>query len=352
MDHTDVQMQLRQADANVGLLGADVTVGIPTRNRAQLLRQAIESVLAQSHRSFRLVISDNASEDATADVVRAFRDPRIVYSPVQTNVGRAENFNRLVALADTDFVLLLGDDDKLHPDHLARTLEALERHPRVGVVHTGFSLIDESGNVLEPHVPANHSRDAIVLEPGARFIERSMRSTPKVCFSSVVFRKAAFLGAGKLQAEDGLIDDFPLFMRIATRWDFAYVDSSLAEMRAHGGAQSSPLGSFTPRGYRTSRSVPDELYARRLRFLAGADLPQSDVQRLIRAARRTHRHDVVAHLSMCATTGDGLLVTLRSLGGEMRRDRRLIVDRRTWRFVGGQLGGRWFRDVARRALVS
>src|SRR4051794_34783836 len=144
MDHTDVHEQLRQT----GPLGADVTVGIPTRNRAGLLREAIESVLAQSHRNFRLVVSDNASVDDTADVVRSFRDPRIVYSPVRTNVGRAANFNRLVALADTEFVVLLGDDDKLRPDHLARTLEALEGHPRAGVVHTGFSLIDEAGGII------------------------------------------------------------------------------------------------------------------------------------------------------------------------------------------------------------
>ena len=272
MDRIDVEMHDRESDAVVGLAGADVTVGVPTRNRAQMLRQAIDSVLVQSHRSFRLIVSDNASEDDTAEVVRSYRDPRVVYSPVKTNVGRAANFNRLVELADTEFVLLLGDDDKLRPDHLARTLEALERHPRVGVVHTGFSLIDASGNVLDPHVPAADARDGIVVEAGAQFLERSMSSFPKVCFSSVVFRKAAFVGAGMLQPEDGLIDDFPLFMRIATRWDFAYVDSALAEMRAHSGAQSSSLGSFTPRGYRAARSVPDELYARRSRFLAVANL--------------------------------------------------------------------------------
>jgi glycosyltransferase involved in cell wall biosynthesis len=330
----------------------DVTVGIPTRNRSLLLKEAIESVLSQTHRDFTLIVSDNASEDDTAEVVRSIPDPRVAYSAVTTNVGRAGNFNRLVELAETEFVLLLGDDDKLHPDHLARTLDALERYPRVGVVHTGFSLIDESSNVLDPHVGEDDSRDAIVVEPGAQFVERSMSSFPKVCFSSVVFRKAAFVGAGMLQPEDGLIDDFPLFMRIATRWDFAYVDSSLAEMRAHAGAQSTPLGSFTPRGYRTSRSVPDELYARRSRFLAGADLPHGEARRLARAARRTHRRDVLDHLSMCATTGDGLVISFRSLSREMRRDRRLALDRRTWRFVAGQLGGRWVRDRARRARAT
>jgi glycosyltransferase involved in cell wall biosynthesis len=352
MDRIDVETRDRESDAIVGPASADVTVGVPTWNRAPLLQQAIESVLAQSHRNFTLIVSDNASEDDTAEVVRSYRDPRVVYSPLETNVPRVVNFNRLVELAETEFVLLLGDDDKLHPDHLARTLEALERYPRVGVVHTGFSVIDESGNVLDPHVPAKASRDGIVVEAGAHFLERSMISSPKVCLSSVVFRKAAFVGAGMLQPEDGVIDDFPLYMRIATRWDFAYVDSPLAELRAHSGAQSSPLGSFTPLGYRAARSFPDELYARRSRFIAGANLPQRDARRLARAARRTRRRDVVAYLSMCATTGDGLVASLRSLGREMRQDRRLVADRRTWRFVAGQLGGRWVRDIARRARMS
>jgi glycosyltransferase involved in cell wall biosynthesis len=240
----------------------DVTVGIPTWNRSHLLRGAIESVLAQRYQNFTLIVSDNASEDDTATVVAAYRDPRIVFSPLKANIGRAANFNRLIQLAKTEFVVLLGDDDQLHPEHLSLTVDALRRRPAVGVIHTGYSITDEFDNILSLYIRPKVQKDSITIETGAQFLERSMKAGTDTCFSSAVFRKAALVGAGGLHTEDGAIDDFPLFMRIATRWDFAYRNTPLATMRAHNGASSSSLGWFTPRGFRTTRAVPDSLYER------------------------------------------------------------------------------------------
>jgi glycosyltransferase involved in cell wall biosynthesis len=295
-------------------------------------------------------VSDNASVDDTADVVRSFDDPRLVYRPLTTNIGRAPNFNRLIELAQTEFVVLLGDDDKLEPDHLRRTVDAIRRRPRVGMIHTDFSVIDEAGNVLAPH--AANPQQSVQVESGRRFLDRCMSSGPRVCFSSVVFRKAALVDGGMLQPEDGVIDDLPLYMRIASRWDFAYIDEPLALMRAHDGASSASLGSFTAGGFRQSRSVPDSLYERRRRFLREADLPIAERRRLARKAKRTYRRDVLTHLSMRAVTGDGLFDTLKSLGDEIRRDPRMPFDPLTWRFVAGQLGGRKVRDWLRRALEA
>jgi glycosyltransferase involved in cell wall biosynthesis len=343
----DVQ---RETTPGIGI--ADVTVGIPTWNRSRLLRRAIESVLAQRYRNFTLIVSDNASEDDTADVVASFRDPRVVYRPLETNIGRPANTNRLVELAETEFVVLLGDDDQLHPDHLLLTVDALRCRPAVGVIHTGYSIVNEFDETLALHARPKVHKNSVAIESGAEFLERSMKAGTDTCFSSAVFRKAALVGAGGLRKEDGVIDDFPLFMRIATRWDFAYLNAPLAVMRAHADASSSSLGWFTPRGFRTMRAVPDSLYECRLRFIAQADLPGTEGRRLARMAKRTYRRDVLSHLSMRATTGDGSVVTFGSLQSEIRRDRRLALDPLTWRFIVGQLGGRRIRDALRGALKS
>lgn len=328
----------------------DVTVGIPTWNRSGMLRKAIASVLAQSYRHFTLVVSDNASDDDTAAVVASFRDPRLVYRPLERNIGRPANVNRLIELAETEFVVLLGDDDELRPDHLSLTVDALKRWPKVGVAHTGCVVVDTLGNPLVPHVRLINTKRPTVYESGTQFLERSMKSGWTVCFSSATFRRAALVSGKGLRPEDGVIDDLPLLMRIATGWDFAYVNQPLALMRVHAEASSSSLGSFTPAGYRQSRSLPDMLYEQRRGFLSESGLPEAQARRLARKAERMHRRDVVRHLATQATTGDGLVVTLRALGREVRRDRRLGLDPVTWRFVVGQLGGRRLRDGARRAL--
>jgi len=332
----------------------EVTVGIPTRNRSGLLRESIASVLAQSHRNFTLLVSDNASDDDTAGVVASFRDPRIRYQPVERGISRAANTNRLIELAETEFVVLLGDDDELHVDHLSLTVDALKRRPTVGVAHTGYVIVDMSGKTLASYSTSKRHRrmkNPIQFETGAQFIERSMKSGPSVCFSSANFRRAALVGGGGLREEDGAIDDLPLLLRIATSWDYAYLDRPLAIMRAHAEASSSSLGSFRPGGFRSSRALPDVLYEKRRRFLAEADLPEAEAKRLARIAEKRHRHDVLAHLSMRATTGHGQKELFGALASEIRCDRRLVLDPLTWRFVLGQVGGRRIRDGVRRVLV-
>jgi glycosyltransferase involved in cell wall biosynthesis len=328
---------------------ADVTVGIPTKNRSLLLGKAIESVLGQSYRDFTLVVSDNASDDDTASVVDSFDDPRLVYWPVEESISRPANFNRLIEFADTEFILILGDDDELHPEHLSHTVETLKRWPTVGVAHTGYVIVDGSRKTLESKFDAK-KEDLIEFEPGEQFVERSMKDGPSVCLSSAVFRKAALTTAGGLRSEDGVIDDFPLLLRIASDWDYAYLHRSLAVMRAHDEAASSALGSFRPAGFRSTRSLPDILYEHRRKFLTEADLPAAERQRLARMARQRYRRDVLSYLSMRATTGDGSVEVFRDFGREIRSDRRLLLDPMTWRFVVGQLGARRLRDSLRRGL--
>ena len=75
-----------------------------------------------------------------------------------------------------------------------------------------------------------------------------MKVIQTVCFPGAAFRRAALIGGGGLRPEDGVNDDIPLLMRIATEWDFAYIDRPLTTVTSHAGASSSPNGSFTPRG--------------------------------------------------------------------------------------------------------
>jgi glycosyltransferase involved in cell wall biosynthesis len=352
MDRTESPQDDVRTEMALAAGTADVTVGIPTWNRSGLLRKAIESVLAQSYPHFTLLVSDNASDDDTAATVASFDDPRVIYRPLETNIGRTANFNRVIELAETEFVLILGDDDELQPDHLSRLLEELKRRPNVGVGHTGYEIVDEQGNVLAPHAPPPYVDGPIVFETGSEYLERNMTSGPEICISSTVFRKAALENAGRLRIEDGVIDDFPLLMRIAGAWDFLYVNAPLALLRTHEGASSSSLGEFTPRGFRSSRSLPDILYQHRLKCLTEAHLPPATHQSLARKARRSHRRDLLAHLSMRARTGDGVIAPLKALGAEIRRDRRLAVDPLTWRFVAGQFGGRRVGDRVREAVAA
>ena len=204
-----------------------VTIGIPTYNRPEWLRQSMQSVLNQSVRDFRLLVADNASDEATREVVASFRDDRVDYVRSTVNIGMTPNINRIIGLAETEFVNILPDDDVLYPTYLESVLAAFELHPEAGAVHTAFDLMDEDGKVLERgrRLVKGHAR--IGVERGADVIERSMRSGGIVSWTSCLFRARIIAAAGGLRVEDEPFADGPLMMRIAVESDIAWIAESL-----------------------------------------------------------------------------------------------------------------------------
>jgi glycosyltransferase involved in cell wall biosynthesis len=316
-----------------------VTVGIPTYNRSRLLCDSISSVLAQSYPDFHLLISDNASEDDTAERVAAFGDERIHYSRSERNVGMVGNFNRVIESASSDFLVILPDDDVLAPDYLRSVIDVIEGHPSVGVVHSAFDVIDADGRTIE-HGRALVQGDSIAVESGNRFIERSMRATWTVCWSSALFRTTAIRKAGGLRPENEPIPDFPLMMRIALDWDFAHVPRPLASIRVHADALSAEVGLFTGSGYTASDSYATTIYDQRVGFLQEAQLPADRISRYRALAKDSFRRDRVRRLANEAGVDPDWSRTTGALLGLARDEPRILQIAETWKLVVAQLGGR------------
>lgn len=108
-----------------------VSVGLPTYNRADTLRHAIESILSQNYPNLELVISDNASTDGTQQMCEEYvrRDSRVVYHRQPDNRGAHENFERALAEAHGEFFMWLGDDDWLdQEDYILRCVEFISHN--------------------------------------------------------------------------------------------------------------------------------------------------------------------------------------------------------------------------------
>lgn len=124
-----------------------VSIIIPTFNRPNYLRQAIESVLAQTYPDFEIVVVDDGSTDDTAAVVGSLADPRIVYIR-QENTGRSAARNRGMQEARGEFIALLDDDDLYLPHKLVNQAAYLDAHPEVDLVAGGAQMIDADGRWL------------------------------------------------------------------------------------------------------------------------------------------------------------------------------------------------------------
>ena len=104
------------------------SVVIPTFNRSALLRYAVQSLLRQSFRDLEIVISNNSSTDDTADVARAFTDPRVRYVQTPRNLVTVDSFEFARRAARGKLVIVLNDDDVLVETALERFRHEHEAH--------------------------------------------------------------------------------------------------------------------------------------------------------------------------------------------------------------------------------
>jgi glycosyltransferase involved in cell wall biosynthesis len=152
-------LQLRESPTRITPVdqpvGPLVTIAIPTFNRALLLRDCIDRVLAQTYSRFELLVCDNASADETEEVLGAIEDPRLRVVRHDSNIGLLPNWNSCVENARGEYIVILPDDDIIAPHFLERCIAVINQQPNLQVV---VALSDVELKEFETVVPAQHSR--------------------------------------------------------------------------------------------------------------------------------------------------------------------------------------------------
>ncbi len=135
--------------------------------KSSFLQECIESILAQTNGDFELIILNDCSPQPVEEVVRQFTDPRIRYFVNEKNVGAyhlVSNWNKCLSLAIGEFLLIMGDDDRLHPNYLREFSSLIEKFPSLNVYHCRSKIINDAGDTvrLTPALPTfEHVFDSI-----------------------------------------------------------------------------------------------------------------------------------------------------------------------------------------------
>ena len=128
-----------------------MSIGLPVYNGENYLGEAIESLRRQTFGDFELIISDNASTDATEDIARdaAGKDRRIRFYRQEVNAGGPANYNFVLDRAKSDdFFLWHAHDDLRAPESLERSLQVMKDSPQASVVFSRAALIGQTGEHL------------------------------------------------------------------------------------------------------------------------------------------------------------------------------------------------------------
>jgi len=135
-----------------------VSVVIPTYDRADVLRRAVDSALAQTHDDLELVVVDDGSTDDTEAVVRGYEDDRVRYVAHETNRGANVARNTGIEAARGEYVAFLDSDDEWVPGKLAVQLERIDEAGAVAAVCDCEQTLDGVGGRVRTGAAAVLSR--------------------------------------------------------------------------------------------------------------------------------------------------------------------------------------------------
>lgn len=201
-----------------------VSVIMNCRNSGKYLREAIDSVLAQTYTNWEIVFWDNQSSDDSSEIFKSYNDKRLRYflAPEYTALGEARNL--AMQQAEGEFIAFLDCDDLWFPQKLEKQV------PLFGKQSVGLVICDT--------VFFNSKKDIRQLykkkKPPTGYVFRELLGTYFISMETPVIRRAVLDGMNHwFDTRFEVIEEYDFFVRLGYKWEVAYVDEVLAKWRVH-----------------------------------------------------------------------------------------------------------------------
>jgi glycosyltransferase involved in cell wall biosynthesis len=252
---------LQLASVHQQPMNPEVSVIIPTCNRRRMLREAVSSVLAQTHAAGELIIVDDGSTDGTIEDLRCGELARVLSAAPSTcriviertpQRGPGAARNRGAALATAEYVAFLDSDDLWAPDKLRRQLAYMRMHPEYPLAQTQELWMRDGRRVNSGQ--RHQKRAGNIFEPSLHLC--------LIRCSATMMRAALFREMGGFDEKMRACEDYDLWLRILARYRVGLLDELLVTRRAGHPDQLS------------ARPALDRFRIRALiKLLAGCELP-------------------------------------------------------------------------------
>lgn len=216
-----------------------VSIVMTAYQHERFIRRAVESCLAQTFTDFELIVINDGSTDGTAEILREFRDPRIVLLE-QENAGPSLALNTGIAHARGQYVAFMSGDDVALPMRLEKQVAACRQH-QGAVIFSHVEFIDDEGRPI----PAPDWAENVFNIPQLsrhEFIRRFIESGNCLSAPSAFMERALLSEAGPLHPCLFQLQDFDLWTRLVTRRPFVILQEPLIQYRLHDSNLSRPSG--------------------------------------------------------------------------------------------------------------
>ena len=206
---------------------SSVSVCIPAY-RGRFLATAIESVLHQTRRVDELLVVDDCSPHDLERIVSPYESSQVRYIRNAANLGVPANYNRALALARSDYVMLFGDHDVMLPTFVECCARVLDENPEASFAFSAASAIDENGDVITDH-PSG------LFPPvfsGHRLVRRIVTHTSSPVNMDTLIRKSCLDSLPEpFDPTYWWYADLPLWIRLAHGAKVGYVPERLVHRR-------------------------------------------------------------------------------------------------------------------------
>jgi GT2 family glycosyltransferase len=201
-----------------------VSVLLAVHNGADYLQAALESVIAQTFRSWELIVVDDGSTDDTPTILTQYaRRRERMHVLRQTNSGQTRALNAGLAMATGEYIARLDADDVMLPSRLEQQVSYLDAHPEVVLLGSAAKLIDGSGQPLCTYTPPCEDwplRQVLI------------RENPFV-HPSVLMRAVALRSLQGYDERFRICQDYDLWFRLAQMGAIANLAAPLTQLRVH-----------------------------------------------------------------------------------------------------------------------
>ena len=243
----------------------EVSIIIPTYNRARLLARALTSVIDQTFQDFEIIVADGSSTDNTKEVALSFGQ-KVRYFNEEHTGSPASGRNLGLRNASGEYIAFLDSDDIWLPEKLKMQINYFKSNPEYGILYSNTAIIDENGKTTgKLLIGKGHADEGRIFKS---LLRKNFIPTHTVIMKREVFERIGYFN------EDPSIkgaEDYEYWLRASLQFDIGYMDMPLARYRIHtGGASSEDISAAGPRqnvlrhllgeGYEFRSDITDQIH--------------------------------------------------------------------------------------------
>ena len=206
-----------------------VSVIIPAFNRAEYIKETVNSVLAQDYPSVQLIVVDDGSTDGTYEILLGYAEQdklKLLTHPGRENKGQSAALNLGLKAATGEFIAILDSDDLFLPGKISAQVNYLDSHPQVGLVYGMGEAIDGEGRWIYDIHSVDHKEPN---DPNAVLLD---------CYfllpQNALVRRSVYDEIGGFEEDFRAAQDHDMLVRIAETTRFGFIPIKLFQYRRHG----------------------------------------------------------------------------------------------------------------------